>query len=393
MAPGSVAAQTSPAPEPSDPLVPVPTLSAPNGPTVLRLPAAAPGIVALRVSVPIDEAEIEAGTGQVIASLARARIPGLVAPLGVEAEVTRTPWGIAYTVAGPGTDFDYLAYVLRELTAQPDLARVGEARVLLRNTQVRRQETGRGRVELRLREATSLTRPPLLGTPGTIEALSPSGVRELWLRTHRPERMTILVSGDVSTPLLLASLDRLGTTEAPASAPTDVPVPAGPSPDRLDLIRTAAGVAWSRPEPLSPEVAVSALLLTDVLRTEDPGFEARVLLWESAGRSTLALIGAAFPRDLRELRGWLDTGLDELANRLDDAGVRAVADDLRADVLFEARTAVGQVSLVGRFLDAGLGADGLRRYVTRLTELDAGSLSAVLAEMSAGNPARAEVTR
>ena len=382
----------APAPAPS-PWVPVPIVAGPGGPTLLRLPAAAPGTVALRLSVPIREEEIEAGWAQVIATLARSRLPGLLAPLGVEADVSRTPWGIVYSVAGPRTDFDYLAYVLRELAGAPDFARVEEARTLLRNDHTRREETGRGRVEMRLRTATTGSTPPLLGTGATIEALSAGGIRDLWARTHRPDRMTLLVSGDVSDPLVLSSFADVGTREPAPASPSGTRVPAGPTPDVLDLLRTSAGVAWTRPRPLAPEVAVAAILLTEQIRATDPGFEARVLVWETPGRSTLAVVGAAFADGLPELRRWITSGLSRVRSSLDPARVAEVAHAVRGEVLMDARTPLGQLRAVGRFVDAGLGPQGFASWLEALDGMTAETLDAALAEMIAGDPATVEIRR
>ena len=394
---GSLGAQqpgsAPPATANADALRPVAGLSSPSGPRILRLPSPAPGIVALRLSVPIVEAPIEAGSAQVLAILARARLTGLIAPLGIQADVQRTPWGLAYTVAGPSTDFDYLAFVLREVTSLPELSRVEEARTLLRREIVRLQETGRGRVELGLRESAAGATPPITGTAATVEAISPGGIRELWVRTHRRDQMTLLVSGEVSDQLLLASLDRLGTTDPGTEAPFTAPVPPGPRPQALDLLRTSGGVAWVAPEPLSPEAALAAALLTESMRQTATGFEARVSLWESNGHSTLALIGAAFQSDLRRLRSWLTDGLSLLSGELTDQAVAETARALRGDVLFGARTPVGQVQLVGRFVDAGLPADAARAYLDRLVAMDAAGVRGFLTTLQQSDPYRMEITR
>ncbi len=386
---------SGPAPQATaaDPLSPVSGLSSPAGPRILRLRSPAPGIVALRLAVPIREAPIEAGSAQVLAILARSRLTGLVAPLGISADVQRTPWGLAYTVAGPSTDFDYLAFVLREVTSLPELSRVEEARTLLRREIVRLQETGRGRVELGLRESAASSTPPINGTAATVEAISPGMIREIWIRSHRRELMTLLVSGEVSNELLLASFDRLGSTDPVPAEAFGVPVPSGPRAQALDLMRTSGGVAWTAPEPLSPEAAVAAALLTESTRQTVTGFEARVSLWESNGHSTLALVGAAFPSDLRRLRSWLNDGLSVLAGELTDESVAETASALRGDVLFGARTPVGQVQLVGRFVDAGLPANAARAYLDRLVSLDAAGLRSFLDNLQQTQPFRMEISR
>lgn len=384
---------TPPQPDPTDPLQATDGLSGPAGPRILRLTTPAPGIVAMRLSVPITEVPIEAGTAQVLAILARARLKGLVAPLGVDADVQRTPWGLAYTVAGPDTDFDYLAFVLREVTSLPELSRVEEARTLLRREMIRLQETGRGRVELGLRQVTAGALPSISGTPETIEAMSAGTVRDVWARSHRRDRMTLMVSGEVSDELLLASFDRLGSTDPLLESASGVPVPTGPRPERLDLLRTSAGSAWEASEPLSPEAVVAAAMLTESMRQSAAPFEARVSLWESNGHTTLALIGAAFPGDLRALRSWLDQGLGRLAGELSDASVTQMARTLRGEVLFGARTPFGQVQLVGRFVDAGLPRSAARDYLNRLSALDAVGMRSFLEALGRTTPARLEVTR
>jgi len=89
---------TPPAPElalpaATDALRPDTVLMPPGGPRVIRLSAPRSGLTALRLSVPIEEIPIEAGTAFVLQILALGRARGAAQPLDLLVEGSRTPLG------------------------------------------------------------------------------------------------------------------------------------------------------------------------------------------------------------------------------------------------------------------------------------------------------------
>ena len=160
-------------------------------------------------------------------------------------EGTRTSWGIAYTVVGPTADFDHLAYVLREAVAEPTLDRIvfERARGRVRVEAQRERETASGRIAAELRAAAAPGALPSAGTPASLDMISTVTLRNLWGRTHRRERMSLVLVGAEPVELVLASLrDIGGDEEAAAAATTDRP-PTEPDAEP-EVLRNWYGRAW-----------------------------------------------------------------------------------------------------------------------------------------------------
>ena len=372
----------------SDPLIPVPIAAGPGSPRILRLPHGGSPIVALRLFVPLDEAASEAGGGWIIARLAELRIAEASRRLGAAVSVRRTPEGISYAVAGPRTDFDYLAYILRLAAAEPDASLVTDVRRELEGALDGLLETGPGQVELELRLRTG-TGPPVAGTPGSIPRLSAAAVLGLWSRTHRPERATLLVSGGVERPLLLASLTEIGALDGVAPVRPGGPPPTEPPAPDLQLIRRFTGRAWSGLRATDPAAPVLARLAAEALRTAPGDFEARVLLWDAGSGPVLAATGVAFPARFEALAGALD-GLLSAAAELarGDAFTRAVA-EVRREWLLGLDDPLGRLQIVGSAIEGDDGLDAARR---RMDALDALTPARVLEAIDGLRGTAARVT-
>lgn len=378
-----------------DALVPDSVLVAPGFPRIVRLPAPSPGIVSLRLSIPLDERPAEAGAGQLLQELATRRATGPASNLGARLESGRTPWGIVYTVTGPVADLDYLAYVLREATRAPtsDPARLDPLRNELDERLRRLEETGAGRIEASLREQAS-PEPPLEGTRGTLPTLGGGRLHELWARTHRPERMTLLVSGDVADPVLLATMSGLGAgPDVTPPPPLETPAPAPPRPATLQTLRRWHGVAWSVAGVLDARAAVAAALLGDRLRADRNDYEAQVRLWEAPSRTVIVAIGAAYGNDATVLSRRLAELPRATAENLRPGEVAGVARRLREDLVLQARTPWGRVHLVGRFLDAGQDGLAATRYLESLETMGDAEIRSFLLELAEGTSYTATARR
>lgn len=395
LGPATASAQAVPVePGVSDPLVPDSVLHAPGFPRIVRLPAPAPGVVTLRLSIPLVESPAEAGAGRLIETLAHARVEGPASTLGARLETGRTPWGIVYTVTGPAADLDHLVFLLREATRAPtvDEGVLRRERLELEERLRRLEETGGGRVEAQLRATATAGEAPIDGTRGTLPRLSGAVLRDVWARSHHPEGMTLLVLGEVADPVLLATIAGLGAEPGLAAPPPLAgPAPAAPAPADVETLRQWHGRAWSSAGPLDPRAALVAVLLSRHLRDDDRSYEAQIRLWETDGHTVVAAIGAAYPAQAGALRTRLDRMLTTTASELGEAEVRDVAETARRDLLLQARTPWGRAHLVGRFLDAGLGPGAAREYVDRLGALDLATVRAFIDQLAATPAARAEV--
>lgn len=356
-----------PTASPSDPLVPLTIVAGADGPRILRLPQTDLPVVGLRLFVPIDEAPIEGGGGWILARLAERRIEEAARRLGAEVAAERTPRGIAYTVVGARTDFDYLAYLLRLAASAPRPDAIPDARRELSDATRGLLETGPGQVEFDLRMRTTFG-TPITGTPGSVSALDAAALLDLWSRTHRPDRMTLLVSGQVSRPLLLASLSGLGASDATIPTRPEAAPPVDPAPPRLTLLRRFTGRAWGGFAPGDPVVPVLARLAARTLAEAPGAFEARIRVWDAGSGPVIAATGVAFPDRFAALDRALDGLLAGVSGQVTGAAFDEAVNEVRREWLLELSDPVGRLSAVGRDVEATGRATATR---DRLAALDA----------------------
>lgn len=353
---------------------------------ILALPHGTTSLVGLRLSVRISESEAEAGAGWILARLAQRRVAEAARRLGAEASIRRTSHGVSYTVVGPRTDFDYLAYLLRLATAAPERHLVEDARRELADALAGLLETGPGQVELELRERTART-PPTSGTAASIPVLDPARVIGLWNRTHRPSRMRLLVSGNVSTPLLLASLRDIGAPEtelAPESVP---PTPTAPPRPDLDLIRRFTGRAWTGLDATDPALPVIARLAAGSLRDAPGDFEARVSLWDVGSGPVLAATGVAFPARFDDLERALDDLLPGVERGTDGDAFARARDEVRRSWTVELTTPLSRLETIGRDLDRTARPTATRERLDALEALTPAGVRSSLDRLRATPPA------
>lgn len=378
--------------EPVDPLVPDTVIPAGTRPALLILRAPERPTVTLRLSVPLTETAIEAGAGRLIVDLGLDRARSMAGPVSARIDGTRTPEGIAWSVTGALEDLDYLTFLLRVATAEPRVGRIDfqRARAELLEEVRRASETPSGLVGRRLRERAFPSTPPIAGTVGSLEAMSPGVLRDLWLRSHDPSRMTLLVVGDVPRELLYLSVDGFGAP-ADASAP-DAPEQAPPTRGAdPEVLRRWFGEARVLPDPWDPRGRVAAILVADHMRRVATSFEAHVELWQAGGQRALAVMGAAYSRAAGTMRGRVRDALTEASEELTEAEVAAAVARLRREVLFGARTPWGRAEVVGRHLE-GTGGRGFRPWIDALDAVTLDSMKAYLTELASLTPVRTEVS-
>lgn len=380
-------AQTGPDTAPSvqtsataDPLVPQTLVVGGPGPRILQLPHGDLPTVGLRLFVPMDEAPVEGGSGWILARLAGQRISEAGRRLGAEVSVRRTPDGIAYLVVGARTDIDYLAFLLREAASRPDPGAIPDALRELTDATDGLLETGPGQVEFDLRMRTTLG-TPIAGTPGSLERLSAATVLDVWSRTHRPDRMTLLVRGQVERPLLLASLSGLGASDPIIPSRPESGLLVEPAAPGLTLLRRFTGRAWSGFAPGDPALAVLARLAARSLANAPGDFQARIRVWNGGSGPVLAATGVAFPERHAALETALDGLLDGVTDlAVGDAFTQAVM-EVRREWLLELTDPVGRLEAVGRDLDATGRTTSARSRISALETLTPADLLAVVDRM------------
>ena len=355
-------------------------------PRILILDAPGAALVTLRLSVPVDPGVDATTAAPILQRLAVNRMAGTAGTLGAEVETGSSASALSYTVTGALADLDHLAFVLRQATSMPRASEgFAAARGELEANLDRIGETGEGRVEAELRGRSNPAEASIAEVRERVRRLTFADVENVWRATHDPERMTLVVVGDVATPILLAALTGLGAPRTP-DPPTAPRQPSPPIRDRPDILRQWHGFAWSSRPTFDPRAVVAASLASRHLREQRDGYEAYVRLWEGRDQDVLAVVGSAYGRDGTALRQRLAALPGTLANELDETSVRDAVRRLQWNLLSQARTPWGRANLVGRFLETGAAPDAARRYLDTLAALTADDVRAYLGELSGATP-------
>jgi len=294
---------------------------------------------------------------------------------------------------GAAADFEYLAYLLREAVASPDVEGPAfqEARLRLQARVAGDVETPFGRVAATLRSLVAPGQPPLEGTRGSVAGLDAARVREVWRRSHQSSAMTLVVSAPVAPEVVLAATRGLGAPEESAGPPLDAPPRPEPQPPPPEALRTWYGearTAGSAGDPLGP---VLARLVAARLRAMGGRFELGVELWELPDRWVLAIIGASYAADAQAMRRAVSGVLAGVRDTLDGEAVAAALAALRRERLIEARTPAGLVAVVGRAAESRGDPGAAARDAAALARVDAGSVRRFLDEVLALPPSVAQV--
>ena len=380
-------------PAASTALRPDSVLFPPGGPRVIRLPAPSSDLTTLRLSIPVQEGPTEAGAAQILTLLGLERARGAAAAAGAQVEGSRTPWGIAYTVVGPTADFDHLAYVLREAVAEPSFDQImfERARSRVRVEAQRERETASGRLTAELRAAVAPAALPSVGTPASIDVISMVTLRNLWVRTHRREDMSLVLVGPEPVELVLASLRDIGPGE---ETPTVIPAarPPAEADEDSEVLRHWYGTAWVAGDARDPHGELVASLIAQRLREEDPAFETDVQLWYVGSIRVLAVMGAAYGATAPMMRRRVDRVLAEAAESVGRAEVAPAVASLRFDFLSGASTPWGLAGLVGRYYDATGDPHAAYQHMAALDEVTPETLGRYIQELEDSGPLRAKVT-
>lgn len=391
----ALAGQAAPAtPSPgTSPFLPDTVLSPPGGPRIVLLTAPGEDVAALRLAVPLREGPAEAGAGWLLRELALERMRTLARPVGARVSASRTPWGVAYSVVGAAADFEFLAYLLRQAVASPEVDGAGfsDAVLRLREESARALETPQGRVASDLRGQVAPGALPPVGTPGSATAMDGARVREVWRRTHQASRMTLVVSAPVIPEVVLAATRGMGAPEDAAAGPLEAPSPPEPRRVSPQSLRAWYGEAWSAGAAEDPHGPVAAILVAGELRGRVSGFEASVELWELPDRWVLAVLGAAYGREAASMRRTVSGVVAATRASLDPREVAEAVSRVQGDLLTRSRTPAGLVALVGRAAEATGDPRAAALHLEALGAVDAASTGRYLDGVLAGAPVKAEV--
>jgi predicted Zn-dependent peptidase len=359
----------------------------------VKLPAQGSPLIAIRVSIPVDEGYAEAGAGRLLETLASQRVQGRAAALGLHFEGARTPWGLAYTVAGARSELDDLVSLIREAVGEPELLDVDfeRRRRALADEALRTTETPAARIFTELRTRVAPGSPPIDGTLTSLERLTRVTLRELWARTHHPASMTVVVSGDVADEQLTAALRGFGAPAGSAGDGGSSAALQSPAVRGTQVFRHWYGEAFRLTDTDDPHGAVVALLAADRLRGSPEPFEAEVQLIELESVQLLAVLAAAYSGEASRMRERIPLLLSNTRQGLTTERVQTAVARVRQDLLQQARTPAGLVTVVGRHLDSTGDPLSARLFLTALDRVTLQSTNAFMSGLERQPPIRAEV--
>jgi predicted Zn-dependent peptidase len=369
-------------------------LRLPEGPQLVLFSNPGASVTALRVSVLLDEEAHEAGAARLLQAHALQRVRSAASSVGAVVTATRTPWGIAYTVVGPQTHFEYMAWILRQAVSEPNLDRVQflRARAEVEDEVERVAETPPGVLAERLWSQISPSESRLDGSHASLQQITPGSVRQLWARTHRPDRMTVVASGPVTVdPIIAALKDLVGSADAGPPQRADARAVPPPDRGRPQVLRRWYGEAFLAGDPTDPHAEVLALMAGRSLRQGSQGYEAGVELWELDRTRILAVTGAAYGRNASAMTARIRGLLEETRAAITPEAAAGAAAGIRFQLLADARTPDGLVNLVGRHMDATGTPTGALDYLRRLDQVTASSLETFLATVESSGPVSAEL--
>ncbi len=384
-------AASTPGPLAAQALLPDTVVSPPTGPRIVMLAEPGSPLVALRLAVPLPPVRSGVDAGLMLRDLGLERMRTLATTVGARVAAARTPWGLAYTVEGAATDFDYLAAMLRAAVAEPAVGGPAfrAARDDLLERQARSAETASGKLEAALRGKLDPS-----GSDNAVGVPGASAVWDLWRSTHRASGMTLVVASPLPPAVVLAATRGFGVVDSTARAPvtSSAPAPRPPAP-RVNVLRRGYGAAWQGGATGDPRAAVAAVLVADALRraAEPEGYEAGVALLEFRDRWALMVTGASYADKASAVRRAVDQALSATRESLRPGSVAAAVARVRQDLLLRSRTPSGLVTTVGWAMEAAGDPTAAATRLEALSHMDAAAVDDFLAAMIARGPVNAQV--
>ncbi|CAN5648960.1 hypothetical protein BH23GEM11_BH23GEM11_06510 [soil metagenome] len=366
-------------------------VKAPGGPETHVFLRPGHGTVTLRVSFPLAESTDEAGAAQILRALAEARMQGMARRIAARPRVARTTEALVYEVSGPASELDFLVWILSEGLRQPEADQFNQVRRNQLAEVLRRQETPQGVLALRIRAAAGGSVVPILGSQVALERMHSGVVEEVWRRSHGRDRARIVVVGDVDPEVVLASLSDLKLL-APSGEPRPGTSAAAGQPSmQPEVIRHWVAEAWTMERPRDARALVAVALLGERLRSGGGDYELGAEVWDIAGRWTLVISGAAYPRTHQAMRARIPGLMGEVLTAVSDEAVQTQAARIRGDILLQASTPWGLAELVGQAMDAGLESRSVQMVLDELTRMEANDLRVLLTSLGGRTPLRQEI--
>lgn len=381
----------------------VDTLRPVGGPELLWHRQPSP-LVALRLSAAIDS-DLPTGAAELLQELARPAATAEARRFGADLHFSVAADEAVISLTGPVAAFDALVGILRAAVAEPDLSASA-----LRSARARAQDRVQAGLERPVPRLRALLSASLDGRDAggpAIDGLGPERVRGIAERSHRPDRLRVVLVGGPPAEIVRSAFSYWPRHSTFYSGTTRVSATALP--------RAQAHHAWAAlAYPLDGDhatVAVAAALVQRRIRAAGIR-DGRAEAWPRDGGSVLVLLGGAalddpdvraaanitaFPSDgdddgVSALARFLRRMVAEAAALAGPARIAETAADLRRDILLEARTAAGRAAVLGRWSGPrGASRPTVHNVLDGLEDVSHDHVRAVLDDALAAAPVLAQV--
>lgn len=374
-------------------LEPIVVVEPSGGPRVVYRAMAEPPLVALRLSVPVEEPPGWRGAARTLQELARSALEAEARRIGARLELGYEAGHATYEVVGPRESYEAMVVLLRRAVARPAPTQGG----LLEAARLRVEREVLAALEIPARRVRVALESALFsGSAHSIDAILPDrpGVAELewfWRRNYIPERMAVVVVGAVPLETALPEL-RDWPAPPPAGTAPGAMAAGGRQAPPPEAVAAWAAIGWSAADEEPAVLAVAAALVR--ARLGESGLRrATAELWWGPDRLGLIATGSALPGSgsdgppAQRLR----LAVADAADRATPDAVATARRSIANGLLLEARTPQGLAGVVGRFLDRTGDPHGASEFLDALVRVDADRVRGALLAILDRSPAVAEV--
>ncbi|HWV56358.1 MAG TPA: hypothetical protein VNZ57_02705 [Longimicrobiales bacterium] len=322
-----------------------------DGPEVIAYLQPELDLVAVRLSIPLEEYPGAVSGAVAHQQLVSDRLSAVVARLGGRVELSRRPTHVVYMVVGPGRELPGLVSALREAlllpSASPDevtAAWLRAERIALAGLEI---PAARIRHELWSRfQATNDAGDALVAVRG------PDELEAFWQRHYLPDRMRVIVVGGTDERTVISAFS---SWNSPGRRAGSVPTRSASLEPAPQLMAPWVGVGFDGRSIPPAALAVAARVLDEALRAADVR-EAAAELWLHRDGAAVVVLGAGRPGSsgtatVRRLTESLLEIVESVAEAPDDIAIDRARKALRRDLVLATRTPQGLAEVLGDFAD------------------------------------------
>jgi predicted Zn-dependent peptidase len=350
-------------------------------------------IVALRMSLQVDDPAGYAGAGYLFQLLMLPRLQDQVGRAGGRVQIQRNSDAIVYTVIGPAAELDYLAAALRSALSPPNPS-PGEMVVALRRletAQLAEWETAGNHVRAQLRSRLFPADLPAPGTTAAAARFDAVMLRALWGELYQPSRVSVMAVGDVGMEQVQRVFGELPARPRERLRQTLVDTVPVTRLAPAESTRGWLGLGYSALELNPAAVTIASRLMGEALRQRLPTSDVTAEHWWTHHGQAVALVVAAPEAQLAAARRTIGTTLSLLRQDLTEQRVRAAATAVRREMLVFARTPDRMAHLVGSFADRSGDPDALQQFFDDLERVRLEDVERVVERLAERTPARVDI--